>query len=73
MDTADFVNALEDELEKRYDHCQDFAATPCSILLAVLDAVAAAKKIADCDHDYRAVDTMGKPVKRCALCGDVRR
>lgn len=38
-----FILALERELKARYDVCEDFAATPSSILLAVLNAVAAAR------------------------------
>ena len=43
MKIDDFVNCLEKELEVRYDACEDFVATPSSILLTVLNAVAGAK------------------------------
>jgi hypothetical protein len=43
-DLSRFIEALENSLKDRYDVCQDFAATPSSILLAVLNAVADAKK-----------------------------
>jgi len=39
-----FIEALEKSLKERYDVCLDYAATPSSILLAVLNAVADAKK-----------------------------
>lgn len=42
-----FTRALESELHERYQVCEDHAATPSSILLAVLNAVAEARKIAD--------------------------
>jgi hypothetical protein len=42
-----FVNALVDSLKSRYEQCEDFAATPSSILLAVLNAVADARQAAD--------------------------
>lgn len=38
-----FVANLELSLKRRYDQCNDSAATPSSILLAVLNAVADAK------------------------------
>jgi hypothetical protein len=38
-----FVDALIASLKARYDVCEDFAATPSSILLAVLNAVADAR------------------------------
>jgi len=44
MDIDIFVEKLESELRKRYNQCEDFAATPCSILLATLNAVASARK-----------------------------
>mgnify|MGYP001578386299 CR=1 FL=1 len=39
-----FEQALEDELFRRYMLCEDPAATPSNILLAVTNAVAAARK-----------------------------
>ena len=39
-----FEQALEDELFRRYMLCEDHAATPSSILLAVTNAVAAARE-----------------------------
>ena len=39
-----FIKALESELEDRYNQCEDFAATPSAILLAVLNSVAGARK-----------------------------
>lgn len=39
----DFAERLEKELKWRYAACEDHAATPSSILLAVLNAVAAAR------------------------------
>lgn len=39
-----FIEALEDSLERRYNACQDFAATPSAILLDVLNAVAEARE-----------------------------
>lgn len=39
----DFSERLEDELKWRYAACEDHAATPSGILLAVLNAVAAAR------------------------------
>jgi len=42
-----FVSNFETELKRRYDACEDFAATPSSILLAVLNAVAEARKRTD--------------------------
>ncbi len=39
-----FEEALEVELHRRYEQCQDFAATPSGILLAVLNAVTAARE-----------------------------
>jgi len=47
IDADKFVAALERSLKERYDVCQDFAATPSSILLAVLNAVAEARVEAD--------------------------
>jgi len=38
-----FIEALEESLRKRYEVCSD-VATPSSILLAVLNAVADARK-----------------------------
>ena len=38
-----FMAKLENDLLKRYQECQDFTATPCSILLGVLNAVAEAR------------------------------
>jgi len=43
MELNKFVDALEKELEDRFNKCEDFAATPSSILQAVLNAVAGAK------------------------------
>lgn len=43
-DLKQFIEALEDSLERRYNQCQDFAATPSSIILAVLNAVAEARE-----------------------------
>jgi hypothetical protein len=40
-----FINALEQSLQRRHELCEDFAATPSSILLAVLNAVAEAREI----------------------------
>jgi hypothetical protein len=40
---SDFAERLEKELKWRYDACEDHAATPSGILLAVLNAVAAAR------------------------------
>lgn len=40
---SDFEERLEKELMWRYDACEDHAATPSGILLAVLNAVAAAR------------------------------
>lgn len=40
---SNFPERMEKELKWRYDACEDFAATPSSILLAVLNAVAAAR------------------------------
>ena len=42
-DLETFVCSLEKELHDRYQLCEDHAATPSSILLAVLNAVAAAR------------------------------
>lgn len=42
-----FVNALVESLRNRYDKCEDFAATPSNVLLAVLNAVADARQAAD--------------------------
>lgn len=39
-----FEEALERELFRRYVLCEDHAATPSSILLAVMNAVAAARE-----------------------------
>jgi hypothetical protein len=39
-----FVANLERSLERRYNACNDAGATPSSILLAVLNAVADAKE-----------------------------
>ena len=39
----DFGERLEDELKWRWAACEDHAATPSNILLAVLNAVAAAR------------------------------
>lgn len=45
MDKLDiFIATLEIELRDRHNVCEDFAATPCGILLSVLNAVAAAKE-----------------------------
>jgi hypothetical protein len=45
MDPLDvFMQALERSLHERYEQCQDFAATPSSILLAVLNAVNEARQ-----------------------------
>jgi hypothetical protein len=38
-----FIEKLEESLEKRYNECNDAFATPSSILLAVLNAVAEAR------------------------------
>jgi hypothetical protein len=38
-----FIEKLEESLERRYTECNDGAATPSSILLAVLNAVADAR------------------------------
>lgn len=38
-----FIDALEASLHKRYQDCNDAAATPSNILLAVLNAVADAR------------------------------
>ena len=43
LDSDTFITALERELKRRYDLCEDSAATPSSILLAVLNAVAQAR------------------------------
>lgn len=44
MDKFDiFAATLESELEERYRQCEDFAATPSSLILAVLNAVAQAR------------------------------
>lgn len=40
---SNFEERLEKELKWRYDACEDHAATPSGILLAVLNAVAAAR------------------------------
>ena len=40
---SDFEERLEKELKWRYEACEDHAATPSGILLAVLNAVAAAR------------------------------
>ncbi len=42
-----FADTLEKELHERYQVCNDAATTPSSILLAVLNAVAEARKTAD--------------------------
>jgi hypothetical protein len=39
-----FVANLEKSLERRYQECNDHAATPSSILLAVLSAIAEARE-----------------------------
>jgi hypothetical protein len=39
-----FVNALVDSLKSRFDRCLDSNATPRLVLLAVLNAVADARK-----------------------------
>lgn len=38
-----FIEKLEESLENRYNKCNDAAATPSNILLAVLNAVADAR------------------------------
>jgi hypothetical protein len=44
MDKFDvFTKTLEDQLLRSYTQCEDFAATPSSILLSVLNAVAEAR------------------------------
>ena len=43
IDSDIFILVLERELKARYDVCQDFAATPSSVLLAVLNAVTVAR------------------------------
>ena len=43
MRLEDFVDELEKELEERHHYCENYAASPCDILLAVLNAVAGAK------------------------------
>lgn len=48
-----FVENLERQLGWRYQDCSEAAATPSSILLAVLNAVAAAKAHL---HDEEAAD-----------------
>jgi hypothetical protein len=40
---SSFEERLEQELKWRYEACEDFSATPSGILLAVLNAVAAAR------------------------------
>jgi hypothetical protein len=42
-DFETFVVSLEKELVRRHQECEDFSATPSSILLAMLNAVAAAR------------------------------
>ena len=42
-----FIARLESSLADRYANCEDFAATPSSILLAVLNAVADARQAID--------------------------
>jgi hypothetical protein len=42
-----FVDALIESLKQRFDVCIDAAATPSSILLAVLNAVKDAQQKAD--------------------------
>ena len=39
-----FLDKLEKELHLRYTLCEDFAATPSSIILSVLNAIAEARK-----------------------------
>lgn len=39
-----FIKAFETSLYRRYHACEDFAATPSSILLAVTNAVAEARE-----------------------------
>ena len=47
MDKLDiFITELEKDLLNKYKGCEDFAATPCTILLAVLNAVVHAKRAA---------------------------
>lgn len=46
-DLKAFLDKLETELKWRYDACEDYAATPSSILLAVLNAVREAKTAAE--------------------------
>lgn len=35
----EFVDTFEGDLKKRYDLCEDFKATPCSILLTILNSI----------------------------------
>lgn len=43
-DLKQFIEHLEYSLERRYNDCLDYAATPSSIILAVLNAVAEARE-----------------------------
>lgn len=47
MELQRFIDALEKSLDRRYTECEDFSATPSNILLAVLNAVADAKRAVD--------------------------
>ncbi len=58
-----FMTELEKSLEHRYKVCQDFAATPSSILLAVLNAVVEAKMKID---DDPPIDM----ILFCPACGE---
>lgn len=55
MKLEKFINKLEQELKERYDACEDHAATPSSILLAVLNAVASANETASADSDLDGI------------------
>jgi len=51
------LGTLQEQLLDRYNACEDFAATPCSILLATLNAVAEAyKKVRGGAMRFRAPD-----------------
>jgi len=64
MKVDSFVNELEKELSERYNQCEDYAATPCNILLAVLNAVAGAKFLASQDKAKQENETISRIKER---------